>query len=406
MSTDPNEIVRIASRGDGVTRDGRHSALAAPGDLLGEDGTLTFEAHHQQPPCRHFPRCGGCQLQHVDDAAYIDYLADRVAGALAGQGLAVPGIRVPHLSPPKTRRRATLKAQSLGRDVRIGFNEGGSHKIVDLKQCEVLAPELFALIAPLRKLLAVMMGRRASATVSLTLADQGVDVLLGGVTAEGLEAHDALLDFAQAHGVARIAIDSGDGPEDRWVPDPVTVTLSGVPVGLPHGAFLQATRDGEAVLVDAVREAVGEAATVADLFSGLGTFSFALARAEPVLAVEAARSAVVAQQIAANRHHADGRIGAIKVEHRDLYRRPVTAKELAAYEAVVLDPPRAGAEEQVRELVASTVPVIAYVSCNPASFARDAAILAGGGYRIDWIQPVGQFRWSTHMELAARLVRD
>ena len=400
MSELPNEIVRIAARGDSVTRDGRHSALAAPGDLLGDDGTLTFGLHHQVPPCRHFPRCGGCQLQHVDDAAYLAFLTDRVAGALAGQDLQPTRIRTPHLSPPKTRRRAALKAQSLGREVRIGFNEGGSHSIVDMKQCEVLAPELFALVAPLRRLLSTLMGRRASAGVQLTLADQGVDVLLTGVTAEGLEAHDALLDFAHNNRLARLSIDSGDGPEDRWAPDPVTVSLSGVPVGLPHTPFLQATRDGEAVLVAAVREIVGDAETVADLFSGLGTFSFALARSEPVLAVEAARAAVMAQQVAANRHHK-----AIRVEHRDLYRRPVTAKELAAYKAVVLDPPRAGAEEQVKELASSTVPVLAYVSCNPASFARDAAILVAGGYRIDWIQPVGQFRWSTHMELAARLSR-
>ena len=400
MSDTSSEIVRIAARGDGVTRDGRHAALAAPGDLLGVDGVIFPGPHHQAPPCRHFPRCGGCQLQHVDDAAYLAYLADRVAGALAGQGLPPTTIRTPHLSPPKTRRRATLKAQSLGREIRLGFNEGGSHKLIDLKQCDVLAPELFALIAPLRKLLATLIGRRDSAGVQLTLVDQGVDVLLTGVKAEGLDAHDALLDFAQAHAIARLAIDSGDGPEDRWAPDPATITLSGTPVALPHAAFLQATRDGEAVLVDAVRAAVGDAATVADLFSGLGTFSFALTRTEPVMAMEAARPAVFAQRNAANRHQK-----AITVEHRDLYRRPVTTKELVAYKAVVLDPPRAGAEEQVRELAASTVPVIAYVSCNPASFARDAAILVAGGYRIDWIQPVGQFRWSTHMELAARLSR-
>ena len=400
MSDTSSEIVRIAARGDGVTRDGRHAALAAPGDLLGVDGVIFPGPHHQAPPCRHFPRCGGCQLQHVDDAAYLAYLADRVAGAMAGQGLPPTTIRTPHLSPPKTRRRATLKAQWLGREIRLGFNEGGSHKLIDLKQCDVLAPELFALIAPLRKLLATLIGRRDSAGVQLTLVDQGVDVLLTGVKAEGLDAHDALLDFAQAHAIARLAIDSGDGPEDRWAPDPATITLSGTPVALPHAAFLQATRDGEAVLVDAVRAAVGDAATVADLFSGLGTFSFALTRTEPVMAMEAARPAVFAQRNAANRHQK-----AITVEHRDLYRRPVTTKELVAYKAVVLDPPRAGAEEQVRELAASTVPVIAYVSCNPASFARDAAILVAGGYRIDWIQPVGQFRWSTHMELAARLSR-
>lgn len=395
-----NEIVRIAARGDGVTRDGRHAPMAVPGDHLADDGTVIAGPHHQPPPCRHFPRCGGCQLQHVDDTAYAAYLGDRIAGALAGQGLPAAAIRAAHLSPPRTRRRASLKAQHMGKDVLLGFNEGGSHRIIDVNQCEVLAPELFAIVAPLRKLLATLMDRRSSATVQLTLADQGVDVLLGGVRADGLEAHDALLDFTAAHGIARLAIDSGDGPEDRWAPDPATITLSGTPVALPHAAFLQATRDGEAALVEAVRQAVGTGQRIADLFSGLGTFSFALARAEPVFAAEAARSAVMAQQIAANRHHR-----AIRVEHRDLYRRPLTVKELAGCDAVVLDPPRAGAEEQVRELAASSVPVIAYVSCNPASFARDCAILLAGGYRIDWVQPVGQFRWSTHMELAARLSR-
>ena len=397
---DPGTIRRIAARGEGVTGDGRFVALAAPGDRVDTAGQITRGPHHQVPPCRHFPRCGGCQLQHVDDSAYAAYLTDRVAGALTGQGLPVAPLRTPHLSPPRTRRRASLKAVSLGRTVQLGFNEAGGHRVVDMRQCEILAPQLFALVAPLRDLLGQIMPRRGSATATMTLADQGVDVLLAGVLLDSYERQMALLDFAAAHALARLAIDEGEGPEDRWVPDPVTVTLSGVPVALPHAAFLQATCDGEAVLVAAVREATAGAKHIADLFSGLGTFSLALAGREPVHAVEAARAAVMAQQGAANR---DGR--GIRVEHRDLYRRPLAARELAGFDALVLDPPRAGAQEQVREIAVSTVPTIAYVSCNPASFARDAAILAGGGYRIDWIQPVGQFRWSTHMELAARLSR-
>ena len=169
-------------------------------------------------------------------------------------------------------------------------------------------------------------------------------------------------------------------------------------VPLPIGAFLQATEDGEAALVEAVREATAGAGRTADLFAGLGTFALSLEG--QVIAAEASRDAILALKMAAGR---SGR--AVQAEHRDLYRRPYDVRELSAFEAVVLDPPRAGAQEQVRELAASWVPRIAYVSCNPATFARDAEILVKGGYRLIWARPVGQFRWSTHVELAAAFSR-
>lgn len=377
-------IVRIAARGDGVTESGRYIALAAPGDLVDEAGAVTPGPHHAAPPCRHFPECGGCQLQHVDDEAYRAYLVDRVAGALAAQDVAVPEIRPPHLSPPRSRRRATLKAAGGS----IGFNAAASHRIVDMRECHILRPELFALVAPLRKLL------NRSGEAVLTLADQGVDLSLSGVAADDLAAAEALGAFASAHGLARLAVDDGYGPQIVWEPVPVTVTLGGVPVGLPPGAFLQATANGEAALVESVREAVGDAATVADLFAGLGTFALALdAR---VYAAEASRDAALVLKTAAG---AAGR--PVFVEHRDLYRRPLETAELDRLGAVALDPPRAGAEAQVENLAASRVPRIAYVSCNPATFARDAKRLVAGGYRLEWVRPVGQFRWSVHVELAA-----
>lgn len=400
MSETDNSIIRLAGRGDGVTGDGRYVAFAAPGDRVADDGSIIPGSHHQSPPCRHFPRCGGCQMQHVDDDAYADFLIDRVTSALAAQKLSIPDILPPHLSPPRTRRRATMKAMRLGGSVLVGFNEGRSHKLIDLRQCEILDPALFALVAPLRKLMAALLGRRGIATIQLTLADQGPDVLISGVEAEGLAAHDALFDFATQNGLARLALDEGNGPEDRWIPEPVTITLGGVPVPMPHAPFLQATREGEQALVDAVREIVGTATPVADLFAGLGTFAFALAGQGPVTAVEAARDPILSLRRAANL-----RLLPVTCDHRDLYRRPLTAQELALFGAVVLDPPRAGAEEQVKALAASNVPVIAYVSCNPQSFARDMAILSNGGYRMDWIRPVGQFRWSTHAELVARISR-
>jgi 23S rRNA (uracil1939-C5)-methyltransferase len=384
-------IVRIAARGEGVTASGRHVAFAVPGDMLDESGALTPGSGHQQAPCRHFPACGGCQLQHVSDAAYRDYLKDRIVGALAQHGLQAE-VREPYLSPPRTRRRATLRALKLGKGVAIGFNEAKSNQIVDMRECYVLAPELFALVAPLRGLLAIMLKPKRAAEVQLTSVDQGVDVALAGVEAEGLAAAEALTAFCEANKLARLTVDEGLGPETRYEPVPATVTLSGLAVPFPPGGFLQATRDGEAALVAGVREAVAGAGMVADLFAGLGTF--ALAMEGRVYAAEAGRDVVLALKGAAA---LAGRL--IAVEHRDLYRRPLTAKELANFDAVVLDPPRAGAVEQIAQLAASAVPRIAYVSCNPATFARDAEALAAGGYRLEWVQPVGQFRWSTHVEL-------
>jgi 23S rRNA (uracil1939-C5)-methyltransferase len=387
------EIVRIAARGEGVTADGRHAAFAVPGDMLASDGIVVPGAHHQTPPCRHFPICGGCQLQHADDPTYADYLRDRITHALQTQGLALPEMRAVHLSPPRTRRRATFQAERRGRNVIIGFNESASHRIVDLRECHVVLPELFALVAPLRTLLGKVMADKSRAKISMTRADQGVDVLLEGVTVEGLEAVEAVTDFGRAQKLARLSVDEGYGPSPRYVPEDVTITLGGVPVALPDGAFLQATADGEAALVAAVREAVGDAKATVDLFCGLGTF--ALSMPGTVHAVEAARDAILA--LAATRR--------VTVEHRDLFRRPLEPGELTRFDAVVLDPPRAGAREQTVHLAASTVPRVAYVSCNPSSFARDAAVLIAGGYKLDWIVPVGQFRWSTHVELAAAFSR-
>ena len=393
-------ILRVAAKGDGVTSSGRHVPLAAPNDVVLPDGTLEFGPHHATPPCRHFPECGGCQLQHLDEQALAEFVRDRVVNAAAGQGLAADHVTAPYLSPPRTRRRATLHAaRSNGRAV-VGFREAGSHRIIDMRECHVLDPRLFALVAPLRALIARWPGKRLAADIHLALADQGVSVELRGLSVEGLEQTEALLAFAREQGLARLTIDQGYGAEALWEPDPVTVTLHGVAVDLPPGAFLQATGDGEAALVAAVREWLGEAATVADLFAGLGTFAFALAGPTKVLGVEAAQDAHLACKAAA------GRAGKpVHALHRDLYRNPLRTEELDRFAAVVLDPPRSGAREQIAQLAASKVPRIAYISCNPSSWARDAAALAAGGYRLAELRPVGQFRWSTHVELASLFVR-
>lgn len=399
--TGPAVIVRVAAKGEGATADGRYVALAAPGDVLESDGTLTRGPEHVDPACRHFPACGGCQLQHLSEKALVDYVQDRVAGAARGQGLEAEAILPAHLSPPHTRRRATLHAQAIGRRVVLGFREQGSHRIVDMRECAVLAPQLFALVTPLRKLLEGWNDRKLAVDIELALADQGVAVGLQGLVAEGLRQTEALLDFARDNGLARLTLDSGYGAETVWEPEPVTITLGGTPVALPPGGFLQATQDGEAALASAARAWLADAPTVADLFSGLGTFAFALAGpGTKVLAVEAARDAHLACQSAARMN---GR--PVHALHRDLFRNPLRAEELDRFGAVLLDPPRAGAREQVAQIAESRVPRVVYISCNPASWARDAATLIAGGYRLAELRPVGQFRWSTHVELASLFLK-
>ncbi|MGE5563636.1 MAG: class I SAM-dependent RNA methyltransferase [Bacillota bacterium] len=385
-------IVRIAARGDGVTSTGRHVPFGVPGDALLDDGALAPGPHHQEPPCRHFPECGGCQLQHADDDAYRGYLVSRVGTALAQHGIETE-IRDPHLSPPNSRRRATLRALNAGNRAVVGFNAEKSHRIIDMRECHILRSELFVLVQPLREMLPSLLQPRRTAEIQLTLLDGGVDVLLKGVEADSLAAIEQLTSFASAQQLARLSIDRGMGAETMYEPRPATVTLSGTRVAFPVGGFLQATRDGEAALVEAVREAVGGAGAVADLFAGVGTFALGIGAA---LAAEASRDAAAALKRAAP---------AISVEHRDLYRRPLERSELNRFAAVVLDPPRAGAEEQVRALAGSAVERIAYVSCNPATFARDAKMLVDGGHALEWVRPVGQFLWSTHVELAACFTR-
>lgn len=397
--TAPGMIVRVAAMGDGVSEDGRHVPLAAPGDTLRADGSIAPGPHHQVPPCRHFPRCGGCELQHLDEESYAQFVVDRVAGALASQALETT-IRAPILSPPHSRRRASLHAERRGSQVVLGYAEAGSHTLIDLAECPVLHPDLAAMIKPLRQLLAVLMTGKRGVDVHLLLLDQGVDIVLIGVEAAGLAAAEAISAFGEAHRIARLAIDDRDRPEVRWEPEAVTVTFGGAAVSVPPGAFLQATAHGEAALIAAVKEMVGTPATMADLFAGLGTFALGVAPRAKVYAAEASRDALLALKSAAARA---GRL--LVTEHRDLYRRPLTVAELNRFEAIILDPPRAGAREQAEALADCQADVIAYVSCNPSSFARDAKVICARGFVLDWVQPVGQFRWSTHVELVGRFRR-
>jgi 23S rRNA (uracil1939-C5)-methyltransferase len=392
-------IIRLAAKGDGVTASGRHVPGAVPGDVVDAAGAIVPGPHHAAPACRHFATCGGCQLQHADDTVLADFVRDRVVNAARGQGLE-PGEVLPvHLSPPGTRRRAGLHGLRTAKGAVLGYREGGSHRVVDLAECPVLHPALAALVAPLRGFVAAH-GPKAMVGIDLTLADQGVEASLTHFPLEGLGPTEAALDFARNQGLVRLTIDQGYGPETLWEPEPATVTLSGVPVSLPPGAFLQATADAERRMAEDAAEWLAGSGTVADLFAGLGTFAFALREGRKVLAVEAERAAHLACKAAGARTG-----GSVLALHRDLFRSPLQPAELNRFDAVLLDPPRAGARAQVAEIAASSLARVVYVSCNPSSWARDAVTLAEAGFRLEKLRPVGQFRWSTHVELVSLFQR-
>jgi 23S rRNA (uracil1939-C5)-methyltransferase len=393
--SDIEKIVRLAARGDGVTESGRFVPGAVPGDIVRGE-VVEPGPHRAAPPCRHFGACGGCQLQHADEWTLGAFVEGRILGALAGAGIAPEIAHAAHMSPPFSRRRASLRVMADKNGLRIGFNIEGSAEIIGIEECHVVTPRLWRAVEALRPYLATVLRRGQAAGIALTETRAGLDLVFSNIRIAP-QVLPALTEFARANGVARISTDEGDTVMQLAEP---SVTFGGVEVGFPPGAFLQATADGEAALQGAVLKACAGARRVADLFSGLGTFALPLSQQAKVLAADAAGPAIAALAKAAA-----GARRPLETAHRDLCRRPLTPAELKGFDAVVLDPPRAGARAQAEQLAKSSVPTIAYVSCNPNTFARDAKILVEEGYRLMELWPVGQFRWSTHVELVAAFRR-
>ena len=384
--TVPGDRVRVAvkepanAKGDGLRADLLEILEPGPGRAT--------------PPCSHFGACGGCTLQHMEDAAYAPWKAGLVQGALARVGLSDAPLEPLSRTPPGARRRARFAALKRGRRVWFGFNERLSHRLADLTECPVLLPRLFALVEPLRGLLLSVLPDGGGCDVIATDLDGGIDLVLVGPRSLDRAARERLGAFGEGEGVARISWQA----DDRGTPEPiahrrpVAVRFAGLPVTPPPGAFLQASAEGEAALVAAVLANIGEPKRVADLFAGLGTFAVPLAQRAAVHAVEGDAPALAALNKAA---------GALRLttERRDLFENPLTPKELARFDAVVFDPPRAGAAAQAQALAGSKVPRVVAVSCNPATFARDARTLVDGGYALNRVYPVDQFLWSAHVEV-------
>ncbi len=348
------------------------------------------------PPCRHFGRCGGCALQHLDPGLYRTTKLDALRTALERVGID-PALVEPLQAVPPARRRVRLgltRPHDPSFPARIGFRERFRHDLVDLEECPVLEPALFALVGKLRLLVDNLLLPGGAAELTLTRTDSGVDVLFEATERPRLLALETLAGWAEECDLPRIVWCTPG--EEMLVVDrrPVRVVLSGVAVPFPPGAFLQASAAAEAILVEMVL-AGGPRRPVLDLFAGLGTFAFALARGGAVHAVEGDARAATALARAAADHPS------VTVERRDLARHPLSHDALGAYAAAVFDPPRAGAARQADALALSRIETVVAVSCNPATFARDAARLIGGGFRLEGVTPVDQFVWTPHLELAA-----
>jgi 23S rRNA (uracil1939-C5)-methyltransferase len=400
-------VERLGHHGDGIAAGPVFVPRTLPGEVvegqvdagrMAQPKIVTPSPDRVAPPCPHYRTCGGCQLQHAADRFVADWKTDVVRVALAAQGLEAP-VRGVATSPARSRRRATLHGRRTKAGVIVGFHGRASGSLVAVPECRVLSPAIMAAFPALHLLTAQAASRRSEIDLAVTDTDAGLDVAVSGALPLTPEMLPGAIAIAEAHDLARLAWNGEVVAERR----PPLLRLGPARVPLPPGAFLQATREGEAALLAAVTEAVGEARHVVDLFAGCGTFALPLSAAADVHAVEG-EAALLSALDRGWRSMGGGR--RVTTEARDLFRNPLRADELARFDAAVIDPPRAGAAAQTEALAASGIARIAAVSCNPVTFARDARTLVAAGFRLLWVQIVDQFRWSPHVELAAAFRRD
>lgn len=422
-------VTRIGAQGDGLI-EGSEPPVYLPFVLPGEDVRVRVDGatvlgverladsmERVQPACRLFGSCGGCQLQHWQEQGQREWKRARVVELLGRAGLL--GEPAPVVVEPARpahgagRRRASLHLRNKpGEGVRLGFKARGRHEVIDMTECPVLHPRLAAAVPALKAFASPLLGRsshaKAGCDLMLTLTDDGLDVdvrgLEKGLSVLGPARRTELAELATRLDLARLSVQGSVVAQARSP----SLMMGRARVGLPPGPFLQATAEAESLLASLVCEGLAGARRVADLFCGLGPFALRLADACPVVGYDSERAAIAALRKAADQTQG---LKPIDAQHRDLFRQPLGAQELKAFDAVVLDPPRAGAEAQCLQLASDEVRKLkgltrlAYVSCAPDAFARDAALLVAGGWRLERIVPVDQFRWSSHIELVAQFRR-
>jgi 23S rRNA (uracil1939-C5)-methyltransferase len=407
-------ILEIGARGDGVAEEASQRyfvPFVLPGEIvdaepIGKRGegiaadlieVLAPSRHREPAPCAHFTVCGGCALQHWRRDAYTAWKVGLIERALKQRGVEVPAFEQPLVGVPGERRRVDFVLRRQGRQVLAGFHERASARIVDVGTCVIARPALTALLQPLRATLADVLADGASADAVVNETDTGLDVLIRPHKRLelSLDRRQSLVGLAERSDLARLSWGDRSRPEPIVVRRTPLLVLGDVTVALPPGAFLQATKRGEQAMRAAVTAWTGDCARLADLFAGVGSLSLGHGGRRSLF--ESDKAAVAAADAAARK------IGGNRaaVQGRDLFRNPLTVRELMGFDAALLDPPRAGAAAQVAELASSKVPRIVYASCDPGSFARDARTLQEGGYRLEKLLPIDQFLWSAHIELIA-----
>jgi len=404
------KIKHLSIQGDGIV-DGPDGPLYIPfalptelveGDINGnripKPRIIEPSGDRVKAPCSHFKTCGGCSMQHASDAFLANWKTDVVRNALAAHDLTAE-FRDIITSPAQSRRRATFAAQRTKKGVLIGFHGRASDTVVAIPSCKLLDPDLMATMPALEALTKIGASRKASITISVTQSAAGADVSVQDAKEADGPMMVELGTLVEKFKLSRLSW-NGEIVAIRAAP---VQTFDGIKVSPPVGAFLQATQAGQIALTETVLEAVGDAKYIVDLFSGCGTFSLPLAKHAQVLAVEGDASLLDALDVAWR--NGDG-LKTLGTHKRDLFRNPMLKEDLKKVEAVVLDPPRAGAKAQCEALAEADIPRIVFVSCNPVTFARDAKILVNAGYTIEWVQVIDQFRWSAHVELVALFTKD
>jgi 23S rRNA (uracil1939-C5)-methyltransferase len=398
-------IARLGAQGDGVVvgaGEPRYVPFTLPGERVratfsGDRGHLVAvlvpSADRVPPACRHFGTCGGCSLQHMADEAYAAWKREQVIAAFCARGIAADV--KPLIRPEGKRRRAVLSARRTADGMLLGFHEAQSHDLVDIAECPVLEPRIVSALSSLKKLLQPLVSRRGEARLTVTMSAAGLDVSIEGIErALSPELRSGLASQATAIELARVSIET----EPIYEALPPYLVFGAAEVVLPPGAFIQAVAKAEHAMADLIVAGLGKAKTVVDLFAGFGAFTFPIAKRAKVLAIDSDKAAIEALARGAKR--ATG-IKPVTTLVRDLFREPLSALELNEHDAVVFDPPRAGAEAQARMIAKSKLKAVVAVSCNPATLARDARILIDGGYKIDAITPIDQFLYSPHIEVVA-----
>ena len=400
-------INRLGHRGHGIAEGPIYAFGTLPneivtgalsGDHLEQIRILEPSRHRVKPPCRHAKSCGGCALQHASDGFVEQWKVSQVETALRNQDVVCHVAKV-HSSPANSRRRAVFHGRRTKNDVLVGLHGRASGMIVDVPDCQLMTQNIMDGYPALAELVRLGASRRGEIDLSVIDVAAGLDVAVSGAKELDLEMRISLAKVAEKYRFSRLSW-NGEDVARRELPSMKFGKADVVP---PPGSFLQATAEGESALVEAMKRAVSGSKRVADLFCGCGTFALPLAEFAEVHAVEAVPEMLEA--LDAGWRKSTG-LKEVTTQTRDLFRRPLLEDELSKFDAVVIDPPRAGAESQCVEIVKSDLKRVGFVSCNPVTFARDAKILTSGGFKLEWIEVVDQFKWATHIEIAAQFSRD